>query len=353
MVRWKKFYLGTNQMVKVSIIIPAYNVEQYIERCVNSALSQSLKDIEVIVVDDGSIDNTYNKCLQFNDRRLILVHQDNSGVASARNRGMEIASGEYIGFIDGDDYVDLNMFELLYSIAQKTDADIVNAKHFTVSDDDFSITKNKLNQGKDFRNFSSYVVHTGDELYSIIKKANENKTLWFAVKGIYRTRMLRDSLIVFPTNLDLGEETPFVLECMLCSRTIVSVNAQLYYYVQRNGSATKQRYRTGYFEKLDNLYQTKIKIYKKYNFKGYYHDLCRYTMCHTIPMILSNELVSGKSYYQQKQAFINMRNSEMISEAFENCSLELINSRLMYLAILLKYRLYTLLALICIVRQGD
>lgn len=340
-------------MAKVSIIIPAYNVEKYIERCVSSALSQSLKDIEVIVIDDGSTDNTYGKCVEFYDDRLTIIHQDNSGLAAARNRGLEAASGEYIGFVDGDDYVDPRMFELLYDIAKKTNADLVNAKCKIVPDDISNLRKNDINQQAELEEFAEYVVYSENKKNRIIKEANERRILWFAVKGIYKSSMIREKSILFPTNLDLGEDSPFVLECMLCSSIIVFVNKELYYYVQRKGSLTRKKYRTGYFEKLDKLYQTKIRIYNKYSYKDYNNDLNRYTMSHTIPMILSNEMVSGKRFNQQKQVFINMRNSEMMSEAFGNCSLRLINSKLKYLAILLKYRLYTLLSLICIVRQGN
>lgn len=336
-------------MVKVSIIIPAYNVETYIERCVSSALKQTLKDIEVIVIDDGSTDNTYNKICEFNDSRLVLIHQDNAGAASARNRGIELATGEYIGFIDGDDWVDLRMYEILYSVAKKTNAEIVNAKHCIVQNDKPEPQNNNVTNDKTtgVQEYFDKVVYSDDEIHSIIQKANQSRVLWFAWKGIYKTSMIRKESILFPTNLDLGEDTLFVLQCMLCSNVMVSVNRQLYYYVQRKGSATKKKYRTGYFEKLNSLFQEKIKIYNRYDFKEYSNDLNSYTMSHTIPMILSNELVSGKNVAQQRQAFIKMRKSEMFSEAFKNCSLSSINSRLMYLAGLLKYRQYALLALIC------
>lgn len=337
-------------MVKVSIIIPAYNVEKYIERCVSSALSQTLKDIEVIVIDDGSTDNTYNKISKFNDDRLIFIHQDNAGVASARNRGIKLATGEYIGFIDGDDYVDSKMFELLYTVARSTDADIVNAKCSIVPENSCNIRS--FYQSIDLQNYTDFTVYSDHELHSIIQKANSRRMLWFAVKGIYKSKMVRENSILFPTDLDLGEDTLFVLQCYLCSNVMASVNKQLYYYVQRNGSATKKKYRTGYFEKMNRLYQAKIDVYNKYDFKEYSNDLDSYTISHTIPMILSNELVSGKKIVQQRLAFVKMRKSKMFSEAFKNCSIASINSKLKYLAGLLKYRQYTLLALICTLRYS-
>ena len=140
--------------------------------------------------------------------------------------------------------------------------------------------------------------------------------------------------IRFPSNLSLGEETPFVLECLLNAKTVVNTDENLYCYVQRTGSLTKKKYDDRYVEKLNDLYIAKKKVYEKYSFHGYESDLNQYTMTHTIPLIFSNELHSGKSFGTQRAIFKKMRNSEMIIEAYRNCSPKLIQSRLKYMAIL-------------------
>ena len=111
--------------IKISVIIPVYNVEKYIDRCINSIVNQTLDDIEIIIVDDGSSDNSPKKCDDYakNDHRIKTIHQKNAGAGFARNKGLEKANGEYIAFIDADDYVAQNMFEKLYNIAKEEDLD--------------------------------------------------------------------------------------------------------------------------------------------------------------------------------------------------------------------------------------
>lgn len=101
---------------KVSIIVPVYNVEKYLDRCVKSLLNQTLKDIEIIMVDDGSPDNCPAMCDEYarQDERIKVVHKQNAGLGYARNSGLEIATGEYVAFVDSDDYVELDMYEKLY-----------------------------------------------------------------------------------------------------------------------------------------------------------------------------------------------------------------------------------------------
>lgn len=113
--------------IKVSIIIPAYNVEKYIERCLKSAINQTLKAVEVIVVNDGSTDSTKTiiEYLAKQDSKVVVVNQKNSGVASARNAALEVANGEYIQYLDGDDWMEKETSEELYNYAKEKDLDIV------------------------------------------------------------------------------------------------------------------------------------------------------------------------------------------------------------------------------------
>ena len=121
-------------MSKVSVIIPVYNVEPYLEKCLDSLINQTLKDIEIICINDCSTDNSLNILEQFKnkDERIKLINlKENKGAAAARNEGLKIAKGEYLGFVDPDDYVDLNFYEELYKKAKQDDADIVKAKRKT------------------------------------------------------------------------------------------------------------------------------------------------------------------------------------------------------------------------------
>lgn len=114
-------------MIKVSIIVPVYNVEKYLERCINSILTQELSDFELILINDGSTDSSGTICDKFSciDNRVKVIHKKNEGVSSARNTGIDIAEGEYIGFVDSDDYIDSDMYKTMYEEAVKKSSDLV------------------------------------------------------------------------------------------------------------------------------------------------------------------------------------------------------------------------------------
>src|SRR3954470_7921673 len=103
--------------IKVSVVIPVYNAEKYITECIESLLNQTLKQCEFIFVNDGSSDNSSQIINEFKkkDNRIILINQENQGVSIARNNGLKAASGEYVGFVDADDYIDCEMYETIYS----------------------------------------------------------------------------------------------------------------------------------------------------------------------------------------------------------------------------------------------
>lgn len=113
-------------MKTVSIIIPVYNIVHYIERCVDSVINQTFNNCEIIIVDDGSTDGGYEKCdnLAKKDKRIKILHKINGGISEARNRGIEIATGDYLFFLDGDDYIEKNTIETLVNLLEINKADV-------------------------------------------------------------------------------------------------------------------------------------------------------------------------------------------------------------------------------------
>ncbi len=136
---WWFFYTWEEYMIKVSVIIPVYNVDKYLEECLQSVCSQTLKDIEIICINDGSTDKSGQILKDFakKDKRIVLIEQKNQGVSIARNNGIKAAKGEYIGFVDSDDWIDPDFYEKLYKTAKKFDADIALAGFYN------AISKNK------------------------------------------------------------------------------------------------------------------------------------------------------------------------------------------------------------------
>ena len=114
----------------ISVIIPVYNVENYLDECIQSVLQQTYKNLEIILVDDGSTDNSGVICDEYKDKdtRITVLHQKNGGISKARNVGIEYAHGEYIGFVDSDDFIHPQMYELLYAAIHKEQTDVAPCK---------------------------------------------------------------------------------------------------------------------------------------------------------------------------------------------------------------------------------
>ena len=129
-------------MKKVSIVVPVYNMEKYLEKCMDSLVNQTLEDIEIIVVNDGSTDNSLKILKKYKRKhpdKIVIINQENQGISSARNNGIDIATGKYIGFVDSDDYIKYDMFEKLYNKIEKTKSDIVvcNYKKYFMKNEEF------------------------------------------------------------------------------------------------------------------------------------------------------------------------------------------------------------------------
>ncbi len=133
-------------MYKISVIVPIYNTAAYIEKCIKSITNQILKDIEIILVNDGSEDNSLALCKKHAalDKRIVIIDKENGGVASARNAGLDVATGDYIGFVDSDDYIAPNMYSVLLDAIVKSGADIAECGYYTVDIDGRIIRKHPL-----------------------------------------------------------------------------------------------------------------------------------------------------------------------------------------------------------------
>ena len=121
-----------NNNIKVSIVVPIYNVEKYLSQCLESLVNQSLKDIEIICVNDGSTDESAKIIDDFakRDNRIKVITKENTGYGNSMNQGFDAASGEYLGIVESDDYADRNMFETLYNIAKNNDLDVVKSSYY-------------------------------------------------------------------------------------------------------------------------------------------------------------------------------------------------------------------------------
>lgn len=142
---------------KISVIVPIYNVEKYLDKCINSIVNQTYQNLEIILVDDGSPDKCYQICDEWakKDARINVIHKKNGGVSSARNAGLDVATGDFIGFVDGDDIIAPDFYETLADEAEKNSADI-SACFFKYYNDDYSVQKHAECYIKSQKSYTSY-----------------------------------------------------------------------------------------------------------------------------------------------------------------------------------------------------
>ena len=243
----------------VSVIVPIYNVEKYLEKCIDSIINQTLKEIEIILVDDGSTDNCPRIIDEYaqKDKRVIAIHKENGGQGSARNAGLDIASGEYIGFVDSDDWIDLNMYEELYNslIVNKADIAICNRN---IYNEDY-ICKSKVEvKGILYENVNSNIINyiSSDMFYP---------NALGVVNKLYRRDLIRNNNIRFNDVKKVGsEDTLFNYEILLYTSRIVS-NARINYNQLFRSGSTMRTYNRGYMERLSSLLNKIFEISGDYN----------------------------------------------------------------------------------------
>ena len=192
LVIWLISWFMANR-INVSVIVPVYNAEEYLDECLASLEKQTLKNIEFIVIDDGSVDSSYKIMEKFaeNDDRFRIFRQENQGVGKTRNRGIKIAKGKYIGFVDSDDFVSRNYFEKLYKKAMKYDADVSIATHFIRFSEEqkqynYSLTQSFI-ENEVLENIDFLIGNLGQQWDKIYKKSFiekygikcYGKNLWF------------------------------------------------------------------------------------------------------------------------------------------------------------------------------
>lgn len=227
----------------VSIIIPVYNVEQYLPRCLESILNQTYSEFEAIVVDDGATDRCPQICDEYEekDNRIRVLHKKNGGLSDARNAGIKIAKGKYILFVDSDDYIQDNMLEMLMKSVQKTDADIViTTKYFTVSDKDNKCVSEITGEK---------VCNAGQALEEIFC----HNSRWEAWGTLFK-KSLFDNM-AFPKG-KLYEDIALIPLIILKADKVCLLEGAFYYYYIREGSimdGSKTRIKIDLLEVCSNV----------------------------------------------------------------------------------------------------
>ena len=253
-----------NEEKLVSIIVPIYNVEKYLDRCISSILNQSYRNLEIILVDDGSTDGSREICDTYarKDNRVKVIHQENQGVATARNAGLDGCRGDFISFVDSDDYIHPDFIKYLYTKLIETDSDICMCNYITTDEWDYS---NKIDWNK---KVDVYNAHQLLDLFYSDMHCNIIM-LW---NKIVKRECISD--IRFDDgyiNEDEGTSFKFIYK----ARRIVFCEEVLYYYFSREKSITGAPYDT---KRLDILkaFENRMRFYKEHGEQSFFNRECMF-----------------------------------------------------------------------------
>ena len=274
-----------NSSQKVSIIIPVYNVEQYLRQCLDSVCNQTFKDIEIIVVNDCSPDNSLQiiKEYQLKDDRIVLIDlQENKGVSNARNEGLKIAKGKYITFVDSDDWVTKDFVEILYNAIEKYNTDFVCSDYFYVKNNEVinrkgisvNLIYNKVLSEERYKR--EYLQHL--KFISIVQVWNK----------IFKKDFFSSNNFDFKTRIH--EDNIFMWKALIKAKNFAFIKDRLYFYrLERDGSltATLKEFRNKF-----SLYNSLKLLHQSEEYKKYITDLNTYMVIDTCYYI---ERVSGET----------------------------------------------------------
>ena len=290
----------------VSIIVPCYNVEKYFERCIKSLVSQTYKDIEIILIDDGSTDATSNLINRYKDtdKRIIVKKQQNIGLSGARNAGLKIAKGEYVCFVDSDDYVDKNYIKRMYAELERTGSDICACNYSYVYED--GVVEPRATDG-------NFVCDSWAGLKDMF--SGQQKTGVVTWNKLYKKDLFKDNKIVFPVG-KVNEDNFTTYKLYYFAKKICYVSDSLYYYVQRDDSIMGRDFdkrrmdvieayeeTVAFFEKyqLDEDISEYLNCYRAMIYVNLYNKIVRCGYVGPEKNILKNDILTQKKKYLKNQ----------------------------------------------------
>ncbi len=246
----------------ISVIVPIYKVEKYLDRCINSIINQTYHNLEILLVDDGSPDNSGKICDEYaqKDKRIKVIHKQNGGLSDARNAALKIAQGDYIGFVDSDDYIKEDMFETLFRLSEENNAEISIVSYYELIED-------RLISVRD-----SGELQIMDKIEAIKELLIDTKIQSYAWNKLFKKELFNG--ITFPTGKNFEDIATTLILFEKCNK-VVLLEEPKYYYIRRNDSIVGIRNYKTYYDYLevikDKYFYLKdkypeIEVYNAYNF---------------------------------------------------------------------------------------
>lgn len=321
----------------VSVIIPVYNVEKYLERCIDSVLRQTYDNLEIILVDDGSQDDSGVICDNYAQKyeNIIVVHKRNGGLSSARNAGMRIASGEYIGFVDSDDDIDVHMYEKMYAIAEKYQVDFVMSDYIRILEENKKYLKTTEIKGG---HYTKENIKKNIYPQLIMNKNLEYGPLLSVCHCLYRTDFLKENNIYFDEEVRWSEDNIFSSFVGFHADSFFYLKGEgLYHYYNNPGTIT-----TGYRERAWDVYSV-----MNTHLHNFFDDITefdfdiqlQYHLLFYACNCLGQVSKSNRSFKEKMRLRAEIMNSENLKKVFLDFKFPKWNYKLKMQIFLIKHRM--------------
>ena len=331
--------------MKLSYIVPVYKVEKYLEECIESILSQTMDDYEIILVDDGSPDSCPKMCDAYAEKypeKIRVVHRENSGPSKTRNVGLSLASGDYVFFIDSDDFLKEDRVNELYEKAVEFDADILQTSYYSFNESDGKETFVEPA-------FETYKLLTHADLEKELCFASSKRRIVFAWRNLFKREFLIKNNIVFEEKLRMVEEVPFNLEALSKAERFIAVDIPVLCYRIRENSLQRQKYVPDYDKWICFQWKLKLKIFSENctHSQIFYEDIGEYTVKAILPLLLGN--VYKNKPEESYKVLKRLGNSEMMRKSFEDYDINKFKSKSLdwLMTLFVKKKLYIFAHIIC------
>ena len=327
-------------MPELSIIVPIFNGEEYLRRCIESILSQTFTDFELILIDDGSTDNSRSICNEYalKDSRIVVYHKENAGLVAARKSGLSLAKGEYIGFVDCDDYIDDNMYFDLMKSAKKDKSDVVASGIIIDFGTESNVVLNSFADGfydeDSIKNIimPKMLIYSGFVKYGIIPGV---------VTKVFRRCVLEKALPNVFDEITIGEDVAITAYCMMDIKSLSIIETAGYHYVQLENSMVRV-FNPKKYEKISALYSCVSKIKNESYQKQVYLYMC-YLIFNVVADCVKK---SGYTKKEAKKAVKNILKDDVSAEVLKNADISKLSFKNRVKIFLMKYKLINLLMLL-------
>ncbi|OJX30068.1 MAG: hypothetical protein BGO86_05875 [Chryseobacterium sp. 36-9] len=307
----------------ISLIVPVYNVSLYLKRCIESILVQDFNTFELILVNDGSTDNSLDICKHYanQDSRIRVIDQPNGGVSNARNKGLEVANGEFICFIDSDDWVEPNYLSSFVSFYQTTYTDL--------------IISNVVNQKNNSKTNNKPFVERSIQSESFVPEDFFNGNNFILENTpfakLFKKSIIDDNNIRFNINLKNGEDFIFVLQYALVCKKIDFINSYTYNYNKESDSSVTQKYFKNYYKQVKDTKKAYFDIVRKYHEITEEEELYQYFRVAGKSVYEEGKINNGLSFSEKYKSILQILSKPEIKKYRENYRLKKDSSPFFYI----------------------